>query len=247
VRTIKKRQEPEALTQWRARCQADPEGAGINYGYDALRQNEVAIEQVLRALVAEQGGVCAYTGHRITHETAHIEHLKAQKYCERGEDVDYQNMAACWPWPNCGFEAAFGAHPKKIWPSPDEQHFFVTPLSNGCEHRFEFNRHGEITASPDDIAAEKTISKLNLDEHRENRIGIERKLTTWRQKAASGVLGKYQNLKLKDARNRLKALDRDDKELNDGASVTLSPFCFAIRQVLTRHIKKVEAIRAQIA
>ena len=62
-----------------------------------------------------------------------------------------------------------------------------------------------------------------------------------------GTLGKHQELPLKDARRRLNIIEREVKELNEGADITLAPFCFVIRQALVRHIKKVEAIRAQLA
>ncbi len=248
MRRIEKREEPETLRHWRAENQAEPEGAGINYGYDALRQDHEATGEVLRSLVAEQGGLCAYTGARITPETSHIEHLKPQAHCERGEDAAYGNMIACWPRPNCGFEAAFGAHAKKDWPDRTEQHLFVSPLTDGCEQRFRFDRHGEMSAAnPDDAAADTTIAKLNLDERREREKGLPRKLTAWRQEAIVGTLGKHQQLQVKDARRRLIVMERKEQELNEGAGITLAPFCFAVRQALVRHISKVEAIRAQLA
>lgn len=244
MRKIEKREEPEALRTWRAAHQADPSGAGINYGYDALRQNNQATGEVLRSLV-EQGAICAYTGVRITPETSHIEHLKPQAHCERGEDVAYTNLVACWPQPNSGFQAAFGAHAKGSWPSAAEQHLFVSPLSEGCEARFKFDRHGEIrVASERDDPAQETIARLNLDERRERAKGLPRRLTGWRREAIAGTLGKHQHLSVKDARQRLRVMAERERELNGGANVILAPFCFAIRQALVGHLRRIEAIRA---
>lgn len=248
MRTISKREEPERLRQWRSQHQADAGGAGINYGYDALRQNRIVTGEVLRQLVAEQGGLCAYTGARITVATCHIEHLKPQAHCERGDDVAYTNLVACWPSPNCGYQESFGAHAKGAWPSAAEQHLFVSPLSEGSEARFKFDRHGEISAAaPEDVAAATTIARLNLDEQGEQKRARPRRLTAWRREAIAGVLGRSMALPLKDARRRLQAMERQEQALNDGGNVTLAPFCFAVRQALLHHVKRVEALRAQRA
>src|SRR5437867_4476193 len=100
MRRIKKRAEPAELTQWRAAHQAAPLGGGINYNYDALRQSPAVVDALVNAMLSEQGRLCAYTGRRIDESSAHVEHLIPQSRCERGQDVEYTNMVACWPQPN---------------------------------------------------------------------------------------------------------------------------------------------------
>jgi hypothetical protein len=55
---------------------------------------------VLGALVKEQGEICAYTMKRIDTGTSHIEHIEPQTVCrqnEKGSDLDFGNMLACFP------------------------------------------------------------------------------------------------------------------------------------------------------
>ena len=78
MRRIEKRNEPAELRHWRAAHQVEPAGSGINYGYAALRQSPAVTDRLLDALLAEQGGLCAYTGRRIGHPSAHVEHLIPQ-------------------------------------------------------------------------------------------------------------------------------------------------------------------------
>ncbi len=88
MREISPRAEPVAFAQWRAGSQND-----INYGYDLI-PGELKAE-IKEALVAEQRGLCAYTGVRIDSSLSHIEHLLPQAHCHRGEeDVAYRNMVA---------------------------------------------------------------------------------------------------------------------------------------------------------
>ena len=234
MRKIEKRNEPQALTQWRAAHQADPAEGGINYGYDELRQSPDVADGLMDSLLDEQGWLCAYTGRRVDKESAHIEHIVAQTHCERGQDVAYSNMVACWPQPN-GPHGQYGAHEKGSWPSPAEAALFVSPLTEGCEARFIFNQHGEISAAhPADAAAVTTIGKLKLD---------HKLLTALRRSEIDSVLGKTRNLTLKDARRRLNGLQNDEAELNGGGSVQLNPYCFALKQALERFIRAGERIK----
>jgi hypothetical protein len=126
MRAISPRDEPVAFTEWRAGSQND-----INYGYGLIPGK--LLSEIKDALIAEQRGLCAYTGIGINAARSHIEHLLPQKHCDRGqEDVAYGNMVACYPGPNSGY-VPFGAQRKADWPSPAEQHLFVSPRSAGCE------------------------------------------------------------------------------------------------------------------
>ena len=236
MRKIEKRAEPQELTQWRAANQADPDGSGINFGYDLLRQSPAVVNRLMDSLLAEQGGLCAYTGRRIDRETTHVEHLRPQTSwkAQRGLDVAYSNMVGCWPQPN-GPRSQYGAHPKEDWPAPGEEGLFVSPFSSGCEARFAFNQRGEIKpAKPADQAAGTTIEKLKLD----NKL-----LTALRRQEIESVLGTMRGLSLKEARQRLRGIEDAEAALNGGADVQLNPYCFALKQALDRFIKAGERIK----
>src|SRR4051794_38806792 len=78
MRTIDAQPEPAAYTEWRAASQAD-----INYGYDLI-PGELR-GQLKAALIAEQRGICAYTGIGINAAHSHIEHMIPQAHCVQGE------------------------------------------------------------------------------------------------------------------------------------------------------------------
>jgi uncharacterized protein (TIGR02646 family) len=235
VRTIKKRNEPPAFVEWRVPRLAAHAAPGMVCNYEELRRHPAVIAAVADSLLAEQGSICAYTGVRIAAGSSHIEHLKPQKYCAYGEDADYKNLVACWPEPNCAFEPEYGARKKGSWPSPDETALFVSPLSPRCDERFVFNRHGEINpADAADAAAKETITRLGLD---------HRTLTEYRRQAIRGALApRSKPIRLTDARRLLHRLDDDAARLDSGEAVTLSPFCFAVRQLVAKEIRKLEAI-----
>ncbi len=145
MRTIRKRTVPGRLVQWRQERIAQADRVGYPFDYDEMRRNKTVLDQVESGLFSEQGGLCAYTGHRISKAGRvegqagfHIEHLKPQDYCDAGEDCDYQNMVACWPEPNQKQGTPYGAVLKDNWPKPVEANQFVSPLRSDCSHRFRF-------------------------------------------------------------------------------------------------------------
>lgn len=220
MRWIQKRSEPPSLTHWRARYAGD-----INFGYPLLRGDSAVVADVVAALLAEQGGLCAYTGRRIDASGCHIEHVRAQDHCTPGETVHYNNLLACYPAPNQKHGTPYGAEKKANWPTPSEEYLFVSPLDASCERRFFFNLRGEVHAGARDSAAATTIKKLGLD-HRE--------LTELRQAAIRGALHN-DRLPIADARKRLRTLQsRHDEQLE--------PFCFALVQAMEQHIKRLEGI-----
>jgi len=226
MREISPGVEPVAFTEWRARFQND-----INYGYDLINRELRAV--ITDALIAEQRGLCAYTGIRINAARSHVEHLLPQTHCHRGqEDVEYANMVACYPAPNSGY-VPFGAHLKADWPSRAEQHLFVSPRSAGCEKRFMFSIRGDISVAESDEAARETVKRLGLD---------SRGLADLRKAAIIATLEWYGRkqplLDLPSARKRLARLE--DAEKSGGQ---LEPFCFALKQALRKHILRLESIR----
>lgn len=235
MRWIQKKNEPQKLTEWRSRYVSD-----INFGYALMRQSHDVVKEVVENLLQEQGWLCAYTGLRIDgytdpnnlqHCYCHIEHVKPQDHCTPVETVSYNNIVACYPAPNPLSKTGYGAEQKGNWPTPLEQHLFVSPLDASCETRFVFNLRGEIKArNAEDQAAKTTIEKLALD-HKE--------LTAYRKAAIQGVLGTKNNLSLKDARSRL-------RNLKYRQGTRLEPFCFVLVQALEKHILRLEAIAQTI-
>lgn len=226
MRQIQKRIEPQSLTQWRAANQVDP-----NFGYDLIDTDLRA--EVRKTLVLEQGALCAYTGRRIGDDSCHIEHLKPQDQCARGEDVAYSNLVACVPAPNVP-GLPYGAHRKGSWPNAEQEVLFVSPLGPGCETRFTFNLRGEISASSAaDAAATETIKRLGLHHSQLNQL---------RKAAIDGTLAGRQRqpaaLDAKQARQRIASLKAAEQ-----AQGTLEPFCFVLLQALDKQVRRLAAIR----
>ena len=225
MRTIDAQNEPAAYAEWRARYHTD-----INYGYGLI---DSEMHKVIReALISDQRGLCAYTGIPIDGSHSHIEHLIPQKHCAKGvEDVAYSNMVACYPEPGHAY-VPFGAVRKDKWPSPAEQHLFVSPRSVGCEARFLFNLKGEIDVVSDDNAAAETVIQLGLNHKR---------LEGYRKEAIDATIQRRGRgiplLNLGDARKRLATLE--DAEKQGGK---LEPFCFVLKQALCKHIRRLEGI-----
>jgi len=222
--------------------------AGKECTYEEMRKS-ACLGDVEDSLFAEQGGICAYTGHRLRLQKGdlatttvrdidfHVEHLMPQKYCKEeygnpGRDADYQNMVACWPRPNCGFEPAYGARRKGEWPSPDEQGEFVSPLSPNASARFIYKINGRIEAAPNDVAATKTIKRLGLD---------HKTIEDLRRQAVRGAFNpKGRPIGLSEAQRLQRQIDRDFQSLDAGGNVQLTAFCFVIRSALDREIRKLK-------
>jgi hypothetical protein len=121
---------------------------------------------------------------------------------------------------------------KGNWPSPAEQHLFVSPRSMGCEARFLFNLRGEIGVLNSDNAAAETMIRLGLNHKR---------LEGYRKEAIDATLQRRGKeiplLNLGDARKRLTKLE--DAENQRGK---LEPFCFVLKQALRKHIRRLEGI-----
>lgn len=199
--------------------------AHVNFNFKSLNQDGDVRQAVIKSLVKEQGGLCAYTGIKITAETCHIEHVLAQTHCKRRglhEDISYQNMVACVPKPNSTLP--YGAIPKKAWPDPDkpdEANKFVSPFTSDCERKFVFKYSGKIFPAADDKAAEKTIEKLCLDN------GVLKKM---RQSAILGELSpKGKDLPLPHVKHRLQQLEAQTTGEQE-------EFSFVLKQVLRQHI-----------
>jgi uncharacterized protein (TIGR02646 family) len=226
MRQIIKNAEPTVLIAWKAANRSLP-----TYCYGSL---SAAHRQALRtALVAEQRGLCAYTGRRIDIDSSHIEHLRPQTHCATGEDVDYRNLVASVPAPNTP-QLPYGAHKKDHWPSIADEHLFVSPLSGGCDVRFLFKLNGAVeAANSHDAAATETIGRL----------GLNADALVQLRKAAIGatlqIRGKGpSSIGIADARRRLR-----DLKLAEQQTGILEPYSFVLVQALAKHIDRIEKIR----
>jgi uncharacterized protein (TIGR02646 family) len=184
---------------------------------------------VLAALVHEQGDLCAYTMKRIEVGTSHIEHVKPESLCredEKGSDLDFANMVACFPRVGMRRVYRYGAQKKDNW---WEASLFVSPLDPRCERRFRFNLDGEISAVGANAAARNTIKVLALDHPT---------LTEDRYRAIDefiyGQGGSDPLTKAKASRLRRDVCGRSGGRFKE--------FCVALRDALDGYIKYVEKI-----
>jgi uncharacterized protein (TIGR02646 family) len=215
MRYIQKQNPPRLFTEWIQKNKHD-----INFGYNLLRKDTEVIQSLSDILLKEQYYLCAYTGLRLDDSNFHIEHLKPQQHCERGEDVDYKNLVACYPGPNRTNKLPYGAHKKDNWPSPEEERIFITPLNPVCESKFQFTKDGKVNGV--DYSANMTIEKLALNHY---------ELENLRKSSLTPLL----KLKRDEAAKRL-------SKMYIPSNGKLEDFCFAKKQVLEKQIKKLEAI-----
>lgn len=170
MRQIQKGNECEALGLWRQKNAAVPQN--LVYGKGSFPGSEV-----LKALLAEQGYLCAYTLKLIDETSAHIEHIKPQTLCRAEDeqreaqslpkqrlDIAWKNIVACFPAPNQEAPPGYGADKKGSWWPAIGYAGFVSPLDPTCEEKFVFGVDGSIKHKCD--AGKETIEKIGLDDGR---------------------------------------------------------------------------------
>jgi len=134
-----------------------------NENYSCLQNPQKA--NLHRALLREQGWLCAYTMRRIEESSSHIEHIKPEGICRAeavGSDLNYANLVACFPREGMERKYRYGAQWKDNWWQNDGVEF-VSPLHPNCETRFRFYLDGSIQAVRNHPAAVTTIRVLGLD------------------------------------------------------------------------------------
>lgn len=197
--------------------------------------------QLRRELIAEQCGLCAYTGAGIDSRlgalndpqaklkfSAHNEHLKPQSVCRQeleaagrtygvdvGDDMDHRNIVAALLVSGGGKkirkDLLFGASHRENDPVS------ILPTDATCEQRFAFDSNGGIEpATAGDQSALDIIAVLNLEHET---------LTGWRAQAIAVFLEGIES--------------RADAERIVAGTTTphnkwLPEYCFAIRQVVMR-------------
>jgi uncharacterized protein (TIGR02646 family) len=155
MKCINKSNPPKSYSIWLEK----QETLGVNYNFGSLQNPEKG--DLHKALVEEQGALCAYTMKRISLSSSHLEHIFPQHLCARGQDLDYMNLLACFPRESqCGF----GARKKDDW-WENAGVDFVSPLNDSCELKFCYGIGGEIyPTNAASTAAKKTIEVLKLDD-----------------------------------------------------------------------------------
>ncbi|ANB01736.1 retron system putative HNH endonuclease [Ectothiorhodospira sp. BSL-9] len=153
MKHVKKRQEPEAFTQWKALANEDWQPT-----YDDLIGEPKAA--VKGALMQEQGYLCCYCERRLTEADSHIEHFQPQRD-PAVDPLDYSNLlCSCQNQIRKG-EPRHCGNLKGDWFDPE---LLISPLDPYCENRFAFEGDGLIKpADINDHAASETINRLGLD------------------------------------------------------------------------------------
>lgn len=174
-------------------------------------------------LIKEQGFICGYTMKRIDQDTSHIEHIKPQHICkaeQRGLDLDYNNMIACYP-KNKKVMPLYGAHKKDGW-WDDGGKMFVSPLKSGCESHFHFCLDGNIKHLSE--AGETTINVLALN---------DKSLSEERKRVIDEFIYGSDISEAKTTRLISNICDKDGRG-------RYREFCIAIRDALQEHLKTLE-------
>jgi len=223
MKHIIKMGQPHELHLW-FNSQPVVDGRRINCSYKSDLPSDVK-NIIKQQLLAEQGGLCCYTGVRINNQKSHIEHFKPQRLCQNHEDVDYDNLLAAYPDDNT--PCSFGAKAKDDWYNTQ---LLINPLREDCETHFRFDQYGDIKpANEQDEPAKETISRLRLDDDT---------LTDFRKQAIETALfhkGKLLSVaKLQNITQRY--CERNSKQL-------FRPFCFVIIQAAQELLRKAERKR----
>lgn len=219
MKYISKRQQPRELIAWVRAKVHDEEAKHIHWTYDDMPAD---VRRAVKAgLVREQGGLCCYTGQRITPASSHIEHMKPQAVCVNHEDTEYNNLLAAHPASNASSRCPYGAHEKADW---YDQQQFVHPRRPDCEQRFRYRDSGRVVAiSETDAGATETIQHLQLDHPELQRM----------RKSAIDAL-EIEKLGKVKAHRLLEAIEERD------AQGDYRPFCFVIKQACERYLKRFE-------
>ncbi|MBT9456695.1 MAG: TIGR02646 family protein [Burkholderiaceae bacterium] len=228
MRSITKRGEPQALTAWKREMQVVPQ----NLQYGNLPSD--VKDEVKRALLQEQGWLCAYTLRRLRDgASCHIEHVMPQGLAP-DLDLDYSNLAACFPPDGGDVSHGYGA-PVKAGQAVRLNIDFVSPHGPACEVRFQFDTKGSVQGAQGDLAAQRTVDLLKLD---------DRSLGELRRSAieAHGLgLVRRTNRVARKLKSAAEARRFAAEVLMTDHGGRLEPFCVALAQVALAYAEKEEA------
>ncbi len=153
MKHIKKSQEPDRFTKWKALENDDWKPSWD----DNFQTPEKPV--VHDALLKEQGYICCYCGMRITKTTSHIEHLKPRSTYPNLA-LEYTNLIA-----SCQGESeepptvpVHCGHKKKYW---YDENLMVSPLEINCADFFKYPASGEI--KPTDNLSKKAVAETTIE------------------------------------------------------------------------------------
>ncbi len=188
-----------------------------------------------RALLKEQGWLCAYTMRQVEENSSHIEHIKPESVCrleKNGLDLEYKNLVACFPRDGMGRQSRYGAQLKDRWWDNNGTDF-VSPLQPNCESYFRFHLDGTIDAVGNRRAGATTIKVLGLDH---GTLAEDRKLAI--EEFIYGSNG-VNPVSVSQAGTAIRTICK----LN--SSGRFYQFCVAIRDALTEHIQQMTKLRVK--
>lgn len=153
MKHIIKKQEPQKLSDWKAKANPDWKPT-----YDDLRGEQK--EAVVSSLMEEQGKICCYCERRLAVDDSHIEHFRPQSD-PVVDPLDYSNMLrSCQDHLESG-EPRHCGNLKGDW---FDVQLLVSPLDPSYEGRFTYTGDGKIRpADESDETARITIEKLGLN------------------------------------------------------------------------------------
>lgn len=220
MKHVRKAGAPHDYIAWRNRVRGT-----ADEDYRHLQNPEKASLQ--RALVREQGSLCAYTMRRIDESSSHIEHIKPEALCrieQAGADLDYDNIVACFPREGMAKGCRYGAQRKDDWWEDDGVEF-VSPMHPACESRFHFDLAGNITPVRNHRAAVTTIQVLALDHP---SLTEDRKRVI--EEFIYGANGS-------DPLSRAAAHRATNNITERGANGSFYEFCISVRDALQEYLK----------
>lgn len=228
MRHIVKGGEPSALRTWKSNNAQSLQ----NLAYGNLPSD--VKKQIKAALLTEQGLLCAYTMRRLASAAdCHIEHVQPQNAAP-GLDLDYVNMAACFPKDGGDTSHGYGA-PIKAGATVTLGSDFVSPHQAGCDRRFGYTADGKISPAPEDQAAASTITFLGLDHEQ---------LTELRRHAIEAHGLAVQRRTTRTARKLKSAAEARRfaaEVLRADTHGYLEPYCVVLAQVALDYANKEEA------
>lgn len=243
MKHVVKGPEPPTFRDWK-----NQENEAWRPDWDSNFQNPEK-QAVKEALVAEQGGLCAYCCRRIeaTPASSHIEHV-VPRHTRPDLALDYANFVASCPGDpddaelNETYEPAAVdpvddtdddkrtcGHHKQNWHAPV---YFIDPREPDCERAFSFTARGEIREAPDApraAASRETITRLNLNAN-----------ALQRQRAA--VIGaELDRLSARRPLRRPDVISRLDQLKRRGRDGTFAPFQPALLDILSQRAASLPA------
>lgn len=233
MKRIIKGQEPASFIQFKQ----ENEKAGVKLRYDTHLGSEQRTP-IKKALLKEQGYICAYTLKRIALESCHIEHLKPEELCrnhmadevETVTDLDYGNMVACFPKEapkGIRKEKYFGAIKKDdTWMNDGND--YILPLHPNCEDHFKYNKSGGVQGTSE--KGRNTVTLLTLD----HDILVEE-----RKKAIESFIGKSNPIKKVKTTQAI----REIEQLNNGKFIE---FCIPLKHALMEHLAYLDKIEKKL-